>query len=61
MLDDARIYVDDLTMTSPTLDDVFLKYTGERIRADAPLTNWRNQRMMFGRVMGGGGRTRPRG
>ncbi|MEX1254917.1 MAG: ATP-binding cassette domain-containing protein [Dehalococcoidia bacterium] len=46
-LDEAEIYVDDLTLTSPTLDDVFLKYTGERIREDAPVQNWRNQRMMF--------------
>jgi ABC-2 type transport system ATP-binding protein len=45
-LDEAEIYVDDLTLTSPTLDDVFLKYTGERIREDAPVQNWRNQRMM---------------
>jgi len=53
-LDDAGIYVDDLTLTSPTLDDVFLKYTGERIREDAPLQHWRNQRVMWMRPMGGG-------
>jgi ABC-2 type transport system ATP-binding protein len=46
-LDEAGVHVDDLTMTSPTLDDVFLKYTGERIRQDAPVQNWRNQRVMF--------------
>ncbi len=32
-----------MTLTSPTLDDVFLKKTGERIRQDAPVQNWRNQ------------------
>ena len=52
-LDEAGIYVDDLTMTSPTLDDVFLKYTGERIRQDAPVQNWRNQRVGFMRPTSG--------
>jgi ABC-2 type transport system ATP-binding protein len=42
-LDEAGIYVDEMTLTSPTLDDVFLKKTGERIRQDAPVQNWRNQ------------------
>jgi daunorubicin resistance ABC transporter ATP-binding subunit len=42
-LDEAGIYVDGMTLTSPTLDDVFLKYTGERIRGDGPVQNWRNQ------------------
>jgi ABC-2 type transport system ATP-binding protein len=45
-LDEAGLYVDEMTLTSPTLDDVFLKYTGERIREDAPVQNWRNQRFM---------------
>ena len=45
-LDEAGVYVDEMTLTSPTLDDVFLKYTGERIREDAPVQNWRNQRFM---------------
>jgi len=44
-LNEAGIDVADLTLTSPTLDDVFLKYTGERIREDAPVTHWRNSRM----------------
>jgi ABC-2 type transport system ATP-binding protein len=42
-LDEAQIYVDEMTLTSATLDDVFLKYTGSRIREDAPVQNWRNQ------------------
>jgi len=57
-LDEAGIYVDDLSLTPPTLDDVFIKYTGERIRQDAPLQNWRNQR--GGGFMRPGGFTRPR-
>jgi len=46
-LNDAGVDVVDLTLTSPTLDDVFLKYTGERIREDTPVQNWRNARMPF--------------
>jgi ABC-2 type transport system ATP-binding protein len=46
-LNEAGVDVADLTLTSPTLDDVFLKYTGERIREDAPLQHWRNARMPF--------------
>ncbi len=46
-LDEAKIDVADLSLTSPTLDDVFLKYTGERIREDTPVQNWRNSRMPF--------------
>src|SRR5262245_802839 len=57
LLDDADLYVDDLALTHPTLDDVFLKHTGERIRADAPVQNWRNQRGPWGR----GGPGAPRG
>ena len=53
-LADAGIDVADLSLTSPTLDDVFLKYTGERIREDAPVQNWRNTQSPFSRVMGGG-------
>lgn len=36
-LDSAGIIVNSLTLTSPSLDDVFLKYTGERIRQDDPV------------------------
>lgn len=55
-LDDAQIYVDEMTLSTATLDDVFLKYTGERIREDAPVQNWRNQRF----VRPGMGPSRPR-
>jgi ABC-2 type transport system ATP-binding protein len=51
VLDDAGIYVQDMALTSPTLDDVFLKHTGERIREEAPVQNWRN-------ALGPGGRGR---
>jgi ABC-2 type transport system ATP-binding protein len=61
LLDDASIEVMDLSLTRPTLDDVFLKYTGERIRGDAPVENWRNLTSPFGRsFMGAGARRRPR-
>lgn len=55
VLDGAGIVVNSLTLTSPSLDDVFLKYTGERIRQDDPIPytagGWR------GRM--GGARRRP--
>jgi ABC-2 type transport system ATP-binding protein len=51
ILDEAGIYVQDMALTSPTLDDVFLKHTGERIREEAPVQNWRN-------ALGPGGRGR---
>jgi ABC-2 type transport system ATP-binding protein len=59
-LDEAGIYVDEMTLTSPTLDDVFLKYTGERIREDAPVQNWRNQQAGRPPMMGGGSARRRR-
>jgi ABC-2 type transport system ATP-binding protein len=36
-LDAAGLNVSGLTLTSPSLDDVFLKYTGTRIRQDDPV------------------------
>ena len=33
-LDDADVAVDQLAFTRPTLDEVFLKYTGERMRVE---------------------------
>jgi len=36
-LDAQGVVVSGLTLTSPTLDDVFLKYTGSRIRQDDPV------------------------
>jgi daunorubicin resistance ABC transporter ATP-binding subunit len=53
-LDEAGIYVDELSLSSATLDDVFLKYTGERIRDDAPVQNWRNQNYARPGPFGGG-------
>jgi ABC-2 type transport system ATP-binding protein len=54
-LDNAHLDVTQLTLTSPTLDDVFLKYTGSTIRRDEANTNWASNRRggMFG------GRRRP--
>ncbi len=37
LLDAASVHVAGLNLTSPTLDDVFLKYTGTRIRQDDPV------------------------
>ncbi len=37
VLDNAGVIVSGLTLTSPTLDDVFLQYTGSRIRQDDPV------------------------
>jgi ABC-2 type transport system ATP-binding protein len=51
VLDEAGIYVQEMALTSPTLDDVFLKHTGESIRDEAPVQNWRN-------AIGPGGRGR---
>jgi ABC-2 type transport system ATP-binding protein len=51
VLDEVGISVQDMVLTSPTLDDVFLKYTGARIRDEAPVQNWRN-------ALGPGGRSR---
>ena len=38
LLDAQGVTVAGLTLTSPTLDDVFLKYTGNRIRQDDPVS-----------------------
>ncbi len=37
MLDGVGLPITGLNLTSPTLDDVFLKYTGNRIRQDDPV------------------------
>jgi ABC-2 type transport system ATP-binding protein len=59
-LDEAEMYVDEMTLASATLDDVFLKHTGSRIRDDAPVQNWRNQNFSGrpGMVGPGAGRRR---
>jgi ABC-2 type transport system ATP-binding protein len=43
-LDRAGVTVAQLSLTSPTLDDVFLKYTGYSIRHDELDTNWHSSR-----------------
>jgi ABC-2 type transport system ATP-binding protein len=48
-LDGAGMGVAQLSLTSPTLDDVFLKHTGHSIRQEELKTNWRSSRGgMFG-------------
>lgn len=44
LLDDAGVHVAQLSLTSPSLDDVFLKHTGYKIRDEELDRNWRNQR-----------------
>ncbi len=44
LLDDAGVHVTQLSLTSPSLDDVFLKHTGYKIRDEELDRNWRNQR-----------------
>ena len=43
-LNSAGLSVDRLSLTSPTLDDVFLKYTGHSIRREELATDWRSSR-----------------
>jgi ABC-2 type transport system ATP-binding protein len=58
-LDDAGIAISRLSLTSPTLDDVFIKLTGSTIRGEELNANWRNMRGPWGRG-GPGGRRRRR-
>jgi ABC-2 type transport system ATP-binding protein len=44
VLDTNGIKVGRLSLTSPTLDDVFLKYTGYSIRQEELDTKWRSER-----------------
>jgi len=44
LLDSAGLHVAQLSLTSPSLDDVFLKHTGYKIRDEGPAQNWRSQR-----------------
>ncbi len=46
-LDSAGIQVAQLSLTSPTLDDVFMKYTGYSIRREELDTRWRSGRGPF--------------
>jgi ABC-2 type transport system ATP-binding protein len=43
----ANLHPADISLTTPTLDDVFIKYTGERIRQESAESNWRNKRGAF--------------
>ncbi len=53
-LDEHDLTIDKLSLTRPTLDDVFLKYTGRKIRDDAPVQNWRARSSFgIGRMFGG--------
>ncbi|HEX4921495.1 MAG TPA: ATP-binding cassette domain-containing protein [Candidatus Bathyarchaeia archaeon] len=45
--DDAKIHLASIGVSSPTLDDVFLKHTGKRIRVEE--VSSMNSRGMFGR------------
>jgi len=45
--DDAKIHLSSIGVSSPTLDDVFLKHTGKRIRVEE--VSSMNSRGMFGR------------
>jgi ABC-2 type transport system ATP-binding protein len=48
VLSEAGLSVARLSMTSPTLDDVFLKYTGHSIRQEELDLAWRSTRGMWG-------------
>jgi ABC-2 type transport system ATP-binding protein len=55
LLDAGGMAVATLSMTSPTLDDVFLKHTGHSIRQEELKTDWRAARG-WGMPRRGGGR-----
>jgi ABC-2 type transport system ATP-binding protein len=46
-LNSAGVQVSQLALSSPSLDDVFLKHTGSKIRDEGPKENWRNTRGPF--------------
>lgn len=48
VLSEADLSVARLNMTSPTLDDVFLKHTGHSIRQEELDRDWRSTRGMWG-------------
>jgi ABC-2 type transport system ATP-binding protein len=49
VLNQSGLRVAQLSLTSPSLDDVFLKHTGSKIRDEAPNQNWRNSQGPFAR------------
>jgi ABC-2 type transport system ATP-binding protein len=62
LLQGQGLQIEKLSLTRPSLDDVFLKVTGRKIRDDAPVQNWRGRSGMFPGMRGGmmgGGRRRP--
>ncbi|HZY84399.1 MAG TPA: ATP-binding cassette domain-containing protein [Gemmataceae bacterium] len=63
VLNAAGLGVARLSLTSPTLDDVFLKHTGHTIRQDELDRDWRSARGLWGPVRrgrrGGGRRSCP--
>jgi len=48
-LDGAGIMVTHVSMATPTLDDVFLKYTGRSIRQEELKSQWRSSRLLGAR------------
>ena len=61
LLEEKGMLIEKLSLTRATLDDVFLKYTGRKIRDDSPVQNWRAKRGGIGggmraAMMGGGRR-----
>ncbi len=51
-LEERGLQIDKLSLTRPSLDDVFLKYTGRKIREEGPVQNWRG--LGFGGPLRGG-------
>jgi ABC-2 type transport system ATP-binding protein len=49
MLQDQDMQIEQLSLTSPSLDDVFLKHTGHKIRDSASSDNWRGNRGFMGK------------
>ncbi len=58
LLEENGLRIGKLSLTQPTLDDVFLKFTGRKIRDDAPVQNWRGRSFFGARGFMGGGRRR---
>jgi ABC-2 type transport system ATP-binding protein len=56
VLEEKGLPIDRLSLVRPSLDDVFLKYTGRKIRDEGPVQNWCGLGM---RGLFGGGRRRP--
>jgi len=47
----ADVFPADVGLSTPTLDDVFIKYTGQRIRQESAEAHWRNKRGSFAKVL----------